>query len=834
MFNITTLFFCQRYGRFHIKTQKGIHFSTYPHLRIGKKTIWNYLCGKSKKYPMAKKRSNKQKRKKSKSRNWKWKIFKYSFLCLLAIAIAGGLFIWSVYAGLWGKLPTYAELRHIQNAEASVLQTENGEIIGKYYVENRINVNYRNISVHAINALIATEDVRFYQHEGIDKISMARVFFKTFLLGKRSAGGGSTISQQLAKNLYPREEQQVTFMPVIKFKEMFIARRLENTYTKNEILTLYLNTVSFGENTFGIESAAQKYFSTSASELTLPQAATLIGMLKGPSYYNPRLHPERSLQRRNTVLNQMVKYDYLTEAEGEQLKAQKLDLRYKPDNHYSGIAPYLRERIRQDALRILKEYNATHDTHYNLYEDGLILTTTLDAEMQRYAEASVAAHLPSLQASYEKHLQGKQPWDKDPEILENAIRNSNIYKKLKAKGMSETAIRKEMDRKKPMLIYNPAAKEKRVNFSSIDSIKYYLKLFQPAFIAVEPQTGKIKAYVGGLDYKYFQYDQVTAPRQVGSVFKPVVYSAAIRHGARLDAYYSNKQETYPEYDNWTPRNADNNYEGYYTLKGALSQSVNTIAVKVLLQTGIDTVISHARRLGISAELPGYPSLALGVADIPLQEMVNPYLAFANNGKLTEQYYLLEIKTQNGDIIYRTPNSHARQVIPKEEAAIMDNILSAVIDNGTGRRLRTTYGLHNALAGKTGTTQNQVDGWFIGYTPRLVVGIRVGANNTAIHFNTIRLGQGSSMALPIFGEFMRRYTANPAYSRWNNLTFPALGRDMEVLSLPPFRERLNLMDRITNRKVGKVKTSQTDTLVPLDNPRKEGFLKRLFKRKKNKD
>lgn len=780
------------------------------------------------KQAMAKKQRTKRRKKKQ---HRGWRILKYSILSALFLAVITGLFIYSVYAGLWGKLPSYDELKHIRHAEASLLYTEDGEVIGKYYIENRTNVNYKSIPENAINALIATEDVRFYQHEGVDRTSMARVFFKTFLLGQRSSGGGSTISQQLAKNLYPREEQQVTFMPVIKLKEMFTARRLENIYSKNEILTLYLNTVSFGENTFGIESAAQKYFSVTAPELTQSQAALLIGMLKGPSYYNPRLHPGRALRRRNTVINQMVKYDFLQEEEGEVLKKQELVLNYKLDNHYSGLAPYLRERIRRDAMQIIDVYNAEHGTSYNLYQDGLILTTTLDAEMQRYAEEAVASHLPKLQASYENHLGKHEPWDRQPAILENAIRNSPVYKYLKEKGYGEKEIKQEMNRKKAMLVYSPTGKEERMEFSSIDSIKHYLKIFQAGLIAVEPQTGKVKAWVGGPDYKYFQYDQVTAPRQVGSVFKPVVYSAAIHHGARLDAFYTNEQKTYPEYENWTPRNSDNNYEGFYTLKGALSKSINTIAVEVLLQTGIDNTIEHARRLGITADLPPYPSLALGVADIPLQEMVNPFMAFADNGVLRSQYYLEEIRDRDGKVLYQAPQTAGVQVLAAEEAHVMSNILASVIDEGTGQRLRTVYGLRNEMAGKTGTTQNQVDGWFIGYTPRIVVGVRVGANDANIHFNSLRLGQGASMALPIFGEFMKRCEKSNTYSRWNGLGFPVpIANEKRLSDTPQFKEHLNLIDQITNRKLEKVDYKDLTPATPATE-KKEGFFKRLFKRKK---
>lgn len=783
---------------------------------------------------MAKKKKTSKKKKRTSGKRTGWIIFKYTFITLLLIGAGGTLLVYSVYTGLWGKLPTYEELKNIRNDEASVLYSEDGELIGKYYIENRTNVNYKNISEHAVRALVATEDVRFYQHEGVDKISMMRVFFKTFLLGRKSSGGGSTISQQLAKNLYPRDEQQVTFIPIVKLKEMFTARRLENIYPKAEILALYLNTVSFGESTFGIESASQKYFSTTASDLTLPQAATLIGMLKGPSYYNPRLHPDRALQRRNTVINQMVKYDFLEEEKGEKFKQKELGLEYKPINHYSGLAPYLREKIRQDATRLINQYNQEYGTTYNLYQDGLIITTTLDAEMQQYAEDAVNTHMKKLQDSYYTHLGKKEPWDRHPEILNNAIHNSSVYKKLKNQGLNEKDILKAMNEKKAMLVYSPYQGEARVEYSSIDSIKHYLKIFQPAMIAVDPQTGKIKAWVGGLDYKYFQYDQVTAPRQVGSVFKPVVYSAAINHGARLDAYYLNEQKTYTEYDNWTPRNADNTYEGYYTLKGALSKSINTIAVDVLMQTGIDTVIGHARELGITSNLPPYPSLALGVADIPLQEMVNPFLCFANNGQLATQYYLEEIKDRNGKIIYKAQQTPPKEALPANDAYIMSNILTAVINEGTGQKLRTQYGLHNEMAGKTGTTQNQVDGWFIGYHPRLVVGVRVGANDVNIHFNSIRLGQGASMALPIFGEFMQHCLASNTYSHWQSLTFPvAMTNKEKELEVPEFKDHLNIIDKITNRKLEKIQRQESAAdEQQVESEKKEGFFKRLFKRKKD--
>ncbi len=775
-------------------------------------------------------------RRKKAKKGRKRRVLKYILGSILLGGFLCGLFVYSVYVGLWGPLPDYQELKEIRNYEASELYSEDGELLGKYIIENLTNVKFNNISTNAINALIATEDVRFYEHQGVDKISLLRVFFKTLLLGDRSSGGGSTLSQQLAKNLYPREEQQVSFMPVIKLKEIFTAHRLEQIYSKPEILTLYLNTVSFGERTYGIESAAQKYFSVSASDLTIPQAATLIGMLKGPSWYNPRLHPERAIQRRNTVIHQMVKYDFLHEEEGERAKETALELNYKAVNHYTGLAPYLREKIRRDASEIIAAYNTTHGTAYNLYKDRLILTTTLNADMQRYAEAAVKEHMKKLQHEFYTHWENREPWYNKPQVLEQAIQNSPVYLSLKGQGYNEKQIAEIMNRKKAMMVYSAYQGEASAEMSSIDSLKHYLKILHPGMIAVEPNSGKIRVWIGDLDYKYFQYDQVEAPRQVGSVFKPVVYSAAIHNGAQLDAYYKNEQKTYKEYEDWTPRNSDNDYTGYYTLKGALSKSINTIAVEVLLQTGIEKTIVHARNLGIKSELPQYPSLALGSADIPLSEMILPYMCFANAGKLMTPYYLLEIRDQSGTVLYQAPVPEAKEVLPSQEAYVMSNILSAVINEGTGRRLRTTYGLKNELAGKTGTTQNQADGWFIGYNSRIVVGIRVGANDRNIHFNSIRLGQGAHMALPIFGLFMRECLKDPAYARWESLSFPLVPvAEQKELDTPIFQEKMNLFERIGNKKLKKrALVHPTDTVVKKE---KKGFFRKignLFRKKKEEE
>ncbi|MDL2231425.1 transglycosylase domain-containing protein [Porphyromonadaceae bacterium OttesenSCG-928-L07] len=779
---------------------------------------------------MPKKRKSTSKKRKAKKRAIKILIFKWVFILIIFIGIALGGFIYSVYIGLWGKLPRYEELRNIQNAEASELYSEDGVLMGKYFIENRTNIGFGHITTHTLHALIATEDVRFYEHKGFDRVSMFRVLFKTLLLGDRSSGGGSTISQQLAKNLYPREEHDVTFMPVIKIKEILTAYRIENLYNKQEILTLYLNTVSFGERTFGIESAAQKYFSISASELSTEQAATLIGMLKGPSRYNPRIHPERALKRRNTVINQMVKYEFLAEKEGELLKKRELNLKYKEVNHYTGLAPYIREKIRTDAAKIIEQYNRQQQTDYNLYQDGLIITSTIDAEMQQYAEESVASHMKQLQHQFYTHWGNHEPWQNSPAILDRAIKSSSAYLSLKKQGLPEEKIMEEMGRKKSMFIYDSYQGEVQQEMSSIDSIKHYLKILHPGVIAVEPQTGKVKVWVGGVNHKYFQYDQVTAPRQVGSVFKPIVYSAAIHYGAKLNTYYKNEQKNYPEYNNWSPRNSDNDYTGFYTLKGALSKSINTIAVDVLLETGIEKTIVHAHNLGIHSDLPQYPSLALGVADIPLYEMIKPYTVFAGGGRLIEPYYIKEIKDKNGVILYQSTQNDAKQVLTQEEANVMSNILQAAINEGTGQRIRNNYHLHNDLAGKTGTTQNHADGWFIGYNPRIVIGVRVGANDINVHFNSINLGQGANMALPIFGMVMQKCLQSEKQAYWKDLTFPMLTSvQQQELKYPVVKESVSSAQDPEDLKLRHSETQPSPQ--PQEKKEKKGFFRRIFGKKR---
>ncbi|MCY1633615.1 penicillin-binding protein 1A [Marinifilum sp. D737] len=726
-------------------------------------------------------------KKKAKKRSFKSYIIRLGLLAIGSALVGIGLLFSTVYLGFWGKLPDYYTLRNIKNADASEIYSEDGAILGRVYAENRTNVNFKDISPNVINSLIATEDARFYEHQGVDQRSMLRVLVKSLIMRDRSSGGGSTLSQQLAKNLYPRKRFGALTMPVNKIREAITASRLEKIYSKKEILQLYLNTVSFGENVFGIESASRQFFSKPASALKTHECAVLIGMLKAPTYYNPRLHPERSKQRRNVVLNQMAKYEYISEVQSKQLKALPLGLRYNNQASKSGLAPYLREKIRIEANKILADFPKDDGSYYDIYRDGLKITTTLDSKLQAYAEQSVSEHLKRLQDLFYKHWGSSKPWDNKKDILTDAKRRSDRYKKLKKTGKSEQEINKIFNKKIDMKIFTWSG-EKEVNMSPNDSIKHYVQLLNTGFLAMEPHSGKIKAWVGGIDFNHFKYDHVTAKRQVGSVFKPVVFSAALEEGVSPFVYLPNERKVYEEYDNWSPRNADNKYEGSYSMEGALAESVNTIAVDVLLQTGIRDAIVLAEEMGVDSNLPKVPSLALGTANISLFEMIQVYATLANRGVHVDPYYLVKIEDKNGNLIadLSKQRDENRFVLSPQNADIINHMLQAVVNSGTGKTLRNVYKLEGDLAGKTGTTNSHADGWYIGYNSNLVAGAWVGADDMRVHFRSLTLGQGASMALPIYGKFMHKLSRNRKFSNYSYASIRKPDSDiLAQLSIPHY-------------------------------------------------
>ena len=702
------------------------------------------------------------------------------------------LFFFVVYFGLFGPIPSSQQLQRIKSPIASEVYSADGKLLGRYYIQNRSNVRFDEISPNVTNALVATEDARFYDHKGIDEIALLRVLFKSILLRDKSAGGGSTLSQQLAKNLFPRKSLGKLSMPVNKLRESITAYRLENIYSKEEILALYLNTVPFADNTYGIEVAAERFFSKKPMELKPEEAAVLVGMLKANTTYNPRKYPERSLARRNVVLDQMIKYNYLTAAEGEAAKLEPLKLSYKVISFDQGPAPYIVEMLRPRLEQWCEEHLSAEGVPYNLYTDGLKIYTALDYSLQQYATQAMETHMSKLQAIFDRHWGKRAPWGNNKELVWQTAKQSDSYKRLKTLGLSEAQIAKYFNTKREVELFSwDGITEKTI--TPTDSVEHYLKLLNTGFFAMQPYTGEVKAYIGGINFQHFKYNHVKAKRQVGSTFKPIVYLSALEQGIKPNAYYANEKKVYDDYDNWSPRNSHDDYTGYYTLKGALAQSINTIAVDVLLEAGIDETIDLAHELGIHSDLPEYPSLALGVASISLEEMVCAYAAFVNGGKKVEPFILSHINSDKGEELAVFKNLQSGDAVVKpENTRILTHMMKAVVDEGTAKAIRTVYGIKSDFAGKTGTTQNHADGWFIGMSPDLVAGAWVGADNPAIHFRTITYGQGGYMALPIVGQFYKSIYADTRFEnwRWSSFVEPDMAM-MDKLDMPAFKEKVGV-------------------------------------------
>lgn len=697
------------------------------------------------------------------------------------------IFLLAIRFGSFGALPTTEELKNIDNYTASELYDADDQLIGKYYIENRTNASRDELPPYLVDALIATEDARFFDHKGVDMRAMFRVFFKTILGNDRSAGGGSTLSQQLAKNLFPRQRYRFGTIPINKVREMFIARRLESVYSKEALINLYLNTVPFGSNTFGVAVASKRYFNTPVKDLTIEQAAVLIGMLKANTAYHPIRNPERSLGRRNVVLAQMAKYKYLPAAHLDSLKGIPLQTDPIAYSNNEGIATYFREHARHELDEILKNIEAEDGQTYNLYTDGLRVYTTIEADMQRYAEESVQQHLTKLQDQFDTHWKGRKPWG-DDKLIDKEVKKSRRYQKYVEQGLSEEVIDSLFQVPVEMTVFAWKGDQTRT-MSPLDSVRYYFCMLNAGFMAMNPQTGAILAWVGGSNHKYFKYDHVKSRRQVGSTFKPVVYAEALRQGVQPCDYIHNRLVTYTEYDDWKPENSNREYNGLYSMEGGLTNSVNTVAVSLIMQTQAESVIELAHQMGATHEIPNVPSIALGTADLSLYEMVNIYGTLANKGKRPEPYYIRRIETTEGEILYEyeAPKT-LKQVLTEEQALIMTKMMESVVNNGTGRRLRYQFSLNNAIAGKTGTTQSQADGWFVGFTPNIVAGAWVGGEYPVVRFRSLSLGQGANTALPIFARFLRKTYSDKQYARMQRDTFDGLSYDMaDLMNCPHYIE-----------------------------------------------
>ena len=691
-----------------------------------------------------------------------------------------------VYAGVFGPLASVQELRDIQNYLSSEVYSNDRVLLGKYYFQDRTNVRYQDLPEHLTDALIATEDVRFYEHNGIDRRSTFRVLFKSLLFQDRRSGGGSTIHQQLAKNLYPRKRYSVLTVPVNKFREMILGVRLHQAYSKKEILELYLNTVSFGEDTYGIETAAYRFFNKLPANLKIEESALLVGMLKGTHHYSPRHYPERSRSRRDRVLSQMDKYGYLDRGILDSLISLPLELDYVKLTHNEGLAPYFREHLRLVLLEWSKNNPAEDGTRYNIYTDGLKIYTTINADLQKYAEQAVKARMAYLQELFDRQWNNRDPLGKRNAYLLDQLESTRRFQSLKKKGLSGDEILVALNVPEKMEIFTWQGM-KEVEMSAYDSVAHYAKFLQAGLLSVEAKTGYVRAWVGGINSRYFKYDHVTSRRQAGSTFKPIVYSAALRKGLDPCTFIPNDSVVYREYNHWTPRNSNGGYGGYYSVKGALTHSVNTISVKILKDTGIDEVIRFSRQLGIQGELPEVLSLALGTGDVSLQEMVQAYSVFLNDGKVIEPIFLKRIEDKYGNVLYEGETANSDQVITPRQAQLMTEMLKNVADRGTASSLRSVFGLNNEIAGKTGTTQHNTDGWFIGYTPVLITGIWVGGDLPRIRFRYGGYGQGAYAALPIWARYMQKIYRDPLYRYSKNLSFEIPDNIMEELDCEDYRE-----------------------------------------------
>ena len=675
--------------------------------------------------------------------------------------------------GTWGPLPDFQELENPETNLATEILSADNKILGKYFYENRTHVEYADLSPELINALIATEDERFFNHSGIDFIALIRVA-KGVATGNSNLGGGSTITQQLAKMFFSKKPKSKIDRIKQKFKEWIIAVRIERKYSKQEIIAMYLNRFDFLNLAVGIKSASKIYFNTSPENLSIEQSATLVGMAKNPSLYNPLRRPEKTRIRRNIVLKQMVKNNYLSKEECDSLSQLPITLNYNKVDHNEGSATYFREHLRSYMSVWVKDYEQKTGVKYDIYKDGLKIYTTIDSRMQVYAENAVKNHIEELQEKFYRHWEDFEnaPYDTswragqiDTLILIPAIKRSERYRKLKNAKIQENEILKIFNTPVEMSVFSWSGVIDTI-ITPLDSIKYYNYFLHSGLISIESNTGHIKAWVGGINHRQFKYDHVKeGKRQVGSTFKPFLYATAIDQFKYSPCLKIPNVQVIFEKEKWRldedyiPQNANKKYGGEYTLIDGLAQSKNTVSAYLMQRVGPRKVISLARKMGISSYLPSVPSLCLGTAEVSLFEMTAAYSTFANEGLYVEPFFISRIEDKNGIILEQFSNS-PKEVLSAEKNYIMVKLLEGVVNSGSGARLKWKYQLKNPIAGKTGTTQNHSDGWFIGFVPNLVTGVWTGADNRAVRFRDLRLGQGAEMALPIWAEYMKKLYNNP--------------------------------------------------------------------------
>jgi penicillin-binding protein 1A len=729
---------------------------------------------------------------------WFWILFSLPFVFVTFLFIM-------ISKEKLGPMPSFTELENPKNNLAAEVYSEDGVLLGKYYLQNRTWTNYKEISPYVIDALVATEDIRFYRHSGIDIRALGRAIIG-FVSGK-NRGGGSTISQQLAKQLYPRDTARVSAitrkirLAVTKFKEWQTAVKLEKSYTKEEIITMYLNVFDFVYNAVGIRSAAQVYFNTSPDSLNLQQSATLVGMLKNSTLYNPVKNKDLMLARRNVVLSQMAKYGYISPAMADSVKKIPVEIDYREEDHNTGLATYLREYVRTTMIRMKPERrmfysdeqfeNAVWEwdnnplygwcrknrkpdgSNYNIYRDGLKIYTTINSKMQKYAEEALTEHLSKeIQPDFYKAAKNLKnpPYSDDltrkqiDEIITTTIKRSERYRNLREARISDDSIMISFNTPVKMKVFSWKGERDTV-LTPLDSIRYYKYIMRSSFMVEDPHTGYVKAYVGGPDFRYFKYDAVTEQkRQIGSTVKPFLYTLAMQNGYSPCQEVPNIPITFELGDStYTPRSTGKKEDQgkMVTLKWGLAKSENNISAWLMKQFTPTAVTDLMHRMGIRSYIDPVISIFLGTSDIKLEEMVGAYGTFANKGVYTQPMYVTRIEDKNGNTISKFTQK-IEEVISEEQAYLMLDLLQGVVNIGSGIGLRYTYQLTNQIGGKTGTTQNHGNGWFMGVTPNLVAGVWSGWEDQSIHFNTLGEGQGATIALPIFALFLKKIYADPQF------------------------------------------------------------------------
>ena len=760
-----------------------------------------------------------------------WTVFSLPFITLAIILSL-------IANGRMGFMPSFDELENPKSDLASNVYSHDGELLGKYYYHNRSPIDFDELSPNIVQALIAIEDIRFKDHSGIDAKGLARVFLKTIVLGHSASGGGSTITQQLAKNLFQMRERNMPERPagnkfesayklvIVKFKEWVTAIRLERNYTKKEILVMYLNTVFFGSNSYGIKSAAKTFFNTTPNNLKIEEAALLAGVVNAPTRYNPVSNPEAAKERRDIVLAQMHKYGFIGRAKHDSLQQLPIQLDYMVNTHNKGPAAYLRsylrtqlgatkphrdeywsyKRFKQDSVKWLNDpvygwcnkNKKPNGENYNLYRDGLKIHTTINYKMQKYAEEAVKEHLGDyLQPTFFKEKKGHPhaPFSADLEkeqieqIMLRDIKRTKRYWLMQKAGCSMDSIMRAFRKPVKMKVFAWGGDIDTV-MSPYDSLLYYKHFLRIGMMSMEPQTGYVKAYIGGPDFKHFQYDHVIrGKRQVGSTIKPFLYTIAMQEGYSPCYRVPNVPQTFVINDSvWSPKNSGiTGYEGeMVTLKWGLTHSVNYISAWLVKQFTPHSVVNLIKKMGVKSKLPAVPSIILGSSEMSVYELVGAFNTFANKGFYIEPIFITRIEDKYGNLI-SSFNNRNEEVISQETAYLMIKLLQNVVDRGTGIRLRLTYDIQNEIGGKTGTTQNQSDGWFVGLTPNLVSGVWVGGENRSIHFNNIRDGQGANMALPVWALYMQKIYADNNLEVTDDDTFERPSNFSMILDCSQYRK-----------------------------------------------